>query len=546
MSAILKRMRVRVLSRQITSRNPKASMSLLPSAAELSAGTTEGRSRSLEVEMKCALLLLLSAGIVLAGFGPPVRIDHQDLPNHSCHTCAIAVGPGAPSSQPIYVVFEDDSVAGISGVRADIMLQKSTNAGRTWLPNDLLIERGVPGAFDPDITTDSDGNVYIVYQGAYRDTAGAWDHRLLCVRSSDGGATWSAPARIDDDSIRMISRVRIAAGTAGNLLCAWNDWRTGCSHIWSSVSTDRGATWGQNVRVCDDTTNADCGHADVFVQPGTNHYLVAGDGYRWVGSYLRPCAFLYRSTDCGQTFQPGVQLDTWNRCAGGPHVVADRNHIICDYFGNGEAVRDTEVAEARTFYTQADSWGSPAPMTNLDSLHALYYGGALALSGDGRVHTALMVDDTALGYDIYYTSSSDHGVSWSDIEPVYIDSAQGNWYPDIGADSAGHAYTVWYSPSVQSGKVWFATNAPLGIAEEPTRPNIGAQPSATVVRRVLYLPRSLDPSISSRLLDIGGRQVMGLKPGANDVRALAPGVYFVREAQEQAQAQAVRKVVVTR
>jgi hypothetical protein len=31
--------------------------------------------------------------------------------------------------------------------------------------------------------------------------------------------------------------------------------------------------------------------------------------------------------------------------------------------------------------------------------------------------------------------------------------------------------------------------------------------------------------------------------GANDVRALAPGVYFVREAQAQAQAQAVRKVV---
>jgi hypothetical protein len=37
---------------------------------------------------------------------------------------------------------------------------------------------------------------------------------------------------------------------------------------------------------------------------------------------------------------------------------------------------------------------------------------------------------------------------------------------------------------------------------------------------------------------------MELRSGANDVRALAPGVYFVREAQ--AQAQVVRKVVVTR
>jgi hypothetical protein len=38
---------------------------------------------------------------------------------------------------------------------------------------------------------------------------------------------------------------------------------------------------------------------------------------------------------------------------------------------------------------------------------------------------------------------------------------------------------------------------------------------------------------------------MGLEPGANDMHALAPGVYFVREAKAQAQAQAIRKVVLT-
>jgi hypothetical protein len=49
------------------------------------------------------------------------------------------------------------------------------------------------------------------------------------------------------------------------------------------------------------------------------------------------------------------------------------------------------------------------------------------------------------------------------------------------------------------------------------------------------------------LLDISGRQVLDLKPGANDVRALAPGVYFVRELSAASpKPQAVRKVVVTR
>ncbi len=56
--------------------------------------------------------------------------------------------------------------------------------------------------------------------------------------------------------------------------------------------------------------------------------------------------------------------------------------------------------------------------------------------------------------------------------------------------------------------------------------------------------RGTVPIFRVSLLDIGGRKVLDLHPGANDVRSLAPGVYFVREAQ--AQAQAVRKIVVTR
>jgi hypothetical protein len=47
----------------------------------------------------------------------------------------------------------------------------------------------------------------------------------------------------------------------------------------------------------------------------------------------------------------------------------------------------------------------------------------------------------------------------------------------------------------------------------------------------------------AELLDVSGRKVLDLHPGANDVRALAPGVYFVREAQARAQAQSVRKVI---
>jgi hypothetical protein len=69
----------------------------------------------------------------------------------------------------------------------------------------------------------------------------------------------------------------------------------------------------------------------------------------------------------------------------------------------------------------------------------------------------------------------------------------------------------------------------------------------TIVRHVLRVPASsVMRGASCVLLDISGRKVMDLHPGANDVRALAPGVYLVRETQAQAQARAVRKVILTR
>jgi hypothetical protein len=71
-------------------------------------------------------------------------------------------------------------------------------------------------------------------------------------------------------------------------------------------------------------------------------------------------------------------------------------------------------------------------------------------------------------------------------------------------------------------------------------------PVATVVcgRLLLLHPANCNLQASFALLDASGRRVVSLHPGENDVSQLPPGIYFVRTAQ--AQAQAVRKVVLTR
>ncbi len=87
-----------------------------------------------------------------------------------------------------------------------------------------------------------------------------------------------------------------------------------------------------------------------------------------------------------------------------------------------------------------------------------------------------------------------------------------------------------------------------GVEESPTRVT-GHRLQPTVVRGVLVFQPANRAGRGAKgaLLDISGRKVLDLHPGTNDVRALAPGVYFVRE-EPQADSrkpQVVRKVVLT-
>ena len=69
-----------------------------------------------------------------------------------------------------------------------------------------------------------------------------------------------------------------------------------------------------------------------------------------------------------------------------------------------------------------------------------------------------------------------------------------------------------------------------------------------MVRGVLFLVEASSPKPkAASLLDISGRKVLELTPGANDVRTLAPGIYFVRhEGRGARDVGSMRKVVIQR
>ena len=172
--------------------------------------------------------------------------------------------------------------------------------------------------------------------------------------------------------------------------------------------------------------------------------------------------------------------------------------------------------------------------------------------------------------DIFYAQDNgDNGASW---KPGVRITDQDTWtcrFPSAIDHFTGDTFRILYLIDKHAGSFITgqgpATNNPVVVHKVPVTVGIAAgkyqvaarlRPTASIVRGVLSLAEapSHKPQAAS-LLDISGRKVMDLRLGANDVRALAPGVYFCRltagfassaEAQAQAQAQAIRKVVITR
>jgi DNA-binding beta-propeller fold protein YncE len=119
----------------------------------------------------------------------------------------------------------------------------------------------------------------------------------------------------------------------------------------------------------------------------------------------------------------------------------------------------------------------------------------------------------------------------------------------VGEDPSALAWNPahsWVYVSNSAGSSITVLRDTLAVGIEENQPQASSNKlQATVVRGVLFLngdcPRT-GTVPKAALLDVSGRKVLDLHPGANDVGRLSPGVYFVREAH----ARVLRRVVVTR
>jgi hypothetical protein len=155
----------------------------------------------------------------------------------------------------------------------------------------------------------------------------------------------------------------------------------------------------------------------------------------------------------------------------------------------------------------------------------------------------------ALSGNYAYVTSGNGGIHVVDVSNPLAPHEAGfhdvpSWACNVAADS-NYAYLADWEAGLQVYEFYGGA-----AVEETMNDERGATKRCpTIVRGVVWLvpTTSYKPQAAS-LLDISGRKVLGLKPGANDVRHLSPGVYFVRAEPQAAshEPQTVSKVVVTR
>jgi len=478
-----------------------------------------------------ALLLSLPA---TAAFGPSVRVDRETRPAYGCYHADIAVDTTGSGLPLVFVAFENDSVPFLIE-RSDIAFQRSTDLGRTWLPQDVLVRRGNRFACYPDLKVARDGAIHLLFT----DRVDGSNGHICATRSTDRGLTWSSPVQVDDNASRVaVGWARLALDSADNLFCAWTDKRGSFLRVFSDVSTDGGRTWGTDVRVDDDTVSFNCYPPDVYVQPGSNDYLVVAVAPVRCPTGIVLHSHFYRSVDMGRTFSPGFQLDTFSGYCQQPHVVAEAGHVLTDYSGNGYV--NQCVTLARTWFEAGDSWGPQTQVTRLDTTHSAYTNGnKLAIDPSGAVHTALMVcSRSSFVYDVFYARSDDHGLTWSEREIVNDSTPVDQWDPNVAVDDHGSAYIVWQDMRGPKAQIWFGTNAWTGLSgRTPGRPLTALRANPSVFRdRVSLHFAAPVPGREVGVHDVSGRAVRTLRAdgarvtwdGSSDAGTRCPpGVYLL-------------------
>jgi hypothetical protein len=181
------------------------------------------------------------------------------------------------------------------------LFARSTDGGASWsAPASLHTYAAGDNAFD-DITgiaTDEAGNWIAVWRTDFDLGGTGTDFDILSVRSTDDGASWFAPAALNTDAFTdtdLDVQAQVQSDGAGVWVAIWSSFESGTRVIHSARSTNAGQSWSAPILVS---------------QPPPTFNIdpdLAYAGGRWLAIWKRGQAYFAASLDGGLTWSMPVQ-----------------------------------------------------------------------------------------------------------------------------------------------------------------------------------------------------------------------------------------------
>lgn len=296
--------------------------------------------------------------------------------------------------------------------------------------------------------------------------ANSVDTRIQAAKSTDGGATWSAPVNISSNQTDA-SGPRLVE-SSGILTAVWYQNPSANGLIHSAYSTDGGSTWSTPTPV---SGAGDFAFGPEIVTDGSTVTVL------WilqVGSASRVQAA--QSTDGGATWSEPVYVSPNGGFASEIHVVPTGSGITA--FWGRRVASDTRV-EASSSTDGGATWQTPVSLSavggNAGNIDAFVSGSAIAV---------VWARDDGSSRRVQATSSSDEGRTWGTpvtLSPPGSDAygpkvlLEGStitafWYRTTGADVITQATT-----STSLGAAWAA---PVTL---PTGAGNAVEPSVVLI-----------------------------------------------------------------
>jgi hypothetical protein len=321
------------------------------------------------------------------------------------------------------VVWESwDDLSGTIGTDADILVARSTDNGTTWTAPAALNTNAATDSgsdYSPQVTTDGAGKWVAVWYSTEWNVGGGIgdDSDILVARSTDDGASWTAPAALNTNAATDSggdSVPQVTTDGAGYWVAVWQS------------SDDLGGTIGTDV--------------DILVARSTDN------GASWTA----PAALnTNAATDSGLDYSPQVTTDG----AGKWVVVWNSNENLSGTIGTDYDMLVSRSTDNGTTWTAPAALNTNATTDSGEDSYAQVItdrgGNWLTIWRSGENLFDPNLGATIGGdYDILVACSTDNGVTWTWPAALNTNAATDSGYdgaPQLAADGWGNWLAVWNS-----------------------------------------------------------------------------------------------------